>query len=194
MRIKILTIVVLFAFAFVSCKNDKQEAKSETKTEVKTKSSSEHQGQASVKAGEGEQANALQVAKSLPDFTTLVAAIEAAGVEDAVVNAGPLTIFAPVNTAFDKLPEGTVETLLKPENKSKLAYILVNHVAPANYPVKQLKKEAKKGRKLYMASGKYLVVENKEGKIFVGGTEVLKSVKVSNGWIHVIGDVLVPAE
>jgi len=194
MRIKTLTIVVLFAFAFVSCKNDKQEVKSETKTEVKTKTSSEHQGQASVKAGEGEQANALQVAKSLPDFTTLVAAIEAAGVQDAVVNAGPLTIFAPVNTAFDKLPEGTVETLLKPENKSKLAYILVNHVAPANYPVKQLKKEAKKGRKLYMASGKYLVVENKDGKIFVGGTEVLKSVKVSNGWIHVVGDVLVPAE
>ncbi len=194
MRIKILTIVVLFAFSFVSCKNDQKEAKSETKTEVKAKSSSEHQGQASVKAGEGEQANALQVAKSLPDFTTLVAAIEAAGVQDAVVNAGPLTIFAPVNSAFDKLPEGTVETLLKPENKAKLAYILVNHVAPANYPIKQLKKEAKKGRKLYMASGKYLVVENKDGKIFVGGTEVLKSVKVSNGWIHVIGDVLVPAE
>lgn len=194
MRIKILTIVVLFAFSFVSCKNDQAEAKSETKTEVKAKNSSDHQGQASVKAGEGEQANALQVAKSLPDFTTLVAAIEAAGVQDAVVNAGPLTIFAPVNSAFDKLPEGTVETLLKPENKAKLAYILVNHVAPANYPIKQLKKEAKKGRKLYMASGKYLVVENKDGKIFVGGTEVLKSVKVSNGWIHVIGDVLVPAE
>ncbi len=194
MRIKILTIVVLFAFSFVSCKNDQKEAKSETKTEVKAKSSSDHQGQASVKAGEGEQANALQVAKSLPDFTTLVAAIEAAGVQDAVVNAGPLTIFAPVNAAFDKLPEGTVESLLKPENKSKLAYILVNHVAPANYPIKQLKKEVKKGRKLYMASGKYLVVENKDGKIFVGGTEVLKSVKVSNGWIHVIGDVLVPAE
>jgi uncharacterized surface protein with fasciclin (FAS1) repeats len=194
MRIKILTIVVLFTLAFVSCKNDQKEVKSETKTEVTTKPVSGHKGQASVKAGEDEQANALQVAKSLPDFTTLVAAIEAAGVQDAVVNAGPLTIFAPVNGAFDKLPEGTVETLLKPENKTKLAYILVNHVAPANYPIKQLKKEAKKGRKLYMASGKYLVVENKGGKIFVGGTEILKSVKVSNGWIHVVGDVLVPAE
>ena len=156
MRIKILTIVVLFVFTIVSCKNDKQEVKSETKTEVKAKSSSEHKGQASVKAGKDEQANALQVAKSLPDFTTLVAAIEAAGVQDAVVNAGPLTIFAPVNSAFDKLPEGTVETLLKPENKAKLAYILVNHVAPANYPIKQLKKEAKKGRKLYMGFRKIL--------------------------------------
>ena len=193
MKIKILTIVVLFAFSFVSCKNDKQEVKSETKTEVTTNSKIHH-GQASVAAVDGEEKNVLQVAMSLPDFSTLVVAVKAAGVEDALVNTGPLTVFAPINEAFDKLPEGTVETLLKPENKSKLAFILVNHVAPANYPIKQLKKEAKKGRKLYMASGKYLVVENKDGKIFVGGTEVLKSVKVSNGWIHVVGDVLVPAE
>jgi len=193
MKIKILTIVVLFAFSFVSCKNDKQEVKSNTKTEVTTNSKIHH-GQASVAAVDGEEKNVLQVAMSLPDFSTLVVAVQAAGVEDALVNAGPLTVFAPINEAFDKLPEGTVETLLKPENKSKLAFILVNHVAPANYPIKQLKKEAKKGRKLYMASGKYLVVENKDGKIFVGGTEVLKSVKVSNGWIHVVGDVLVPAE
>lgn len=137
-------------------------------------------------------ANVLQVAKSLDDFSTLVVAIEAAGVEDAVVNTGPLTIFAPVNAAFDKLPEGTVADLLKPENKSTLAFILTNHVAPANYPEKQLKKQAKKGRKLYMASGKYLVVENKDDGIYVGGTKVTKSVKVSNGWIHVIDNVLVP--
>lgn len=154
----------------------------------------EDHGQASIAAVEGEQANALQVAKSIEDFSTLVAAINAAGVEDAVVNAGPLTIFAPLNSAFAKLPAGTVEELVKPENKSKLAFILTNHVAPANYPERQLKKEAKKGRKLYMASGKYLEVENKEDGIYVGGTKIIKSVKVSNGWIHVIDDVLVPAE
>ena len=105
-----------------------------------------------------------------------------------------MTIFAPLNSAFAKLPEGTVENLVKPENKATLAFILVNHVAPANYPIKQLKKEVKKGRKLYMASGNYLLVESKDGKIFVGGTEVLKTVKVSNGWIHVIDDVLVPGK
>jgi len=99
-----------------------------------------------------------------------------------------------LNSAFGKLPEGTVENLVKPENKATLAFILVNHVAPANYPIKQLKKEAKKGRKLYMASGKYLVVENKDGEIYVGGTKILKTVQVSNGWIHVVDDVLVPAE
>ncbi len=199
MKIKFLTIVVLFIFAFVSCKNDKQEVKSETKTEVTTKSTTEHRGQAAVELSEGEQANVLQVAMTYKDddgnmpFSTLVAAVQAAGVEDALVNAGPLTVFAPVNSAFVKIQDA-VDNLLKPENKNALAFVLKNHVAPANYPIKQLKKEAKKGRKLYMASGKYLTVENKDGKIFVGGTEVLMSVKVSNGWIHVVGDVLVPAE
>lgn len=192
MKTKFYALAVLAVFFLVSCKNDKQEVTKEKK-EVVNQESKEHHGQASVVDNES-AANALGVAKSIPDFSTLVTAIEAAGVEDAVVNAGPLTIFAPLNSAFDKLPEGTVSTLLKPENKAKLAYILVNHVAPANYPIKQLKKEAKKGRKLYMASGKYLVVENKDGDIYVGGTKIIKSVKVSNGWIHVIDDVLVPAE
>ena len=191
MKSRILLVVVFFTLSFVSCKNEGQ--KSEKSTTEKVSESRAQQGQASVEDTES-AANALTVAKSLEDFSTLVAAIEAAGVQDAVVNAGPLTIFAPLNSAFAKLPEGTVENLVKPENKATLAFILVNHVAPANYPIKQLKKEAKKGRKLYMASGKYLLVENKEGKIFVGGTEILKTVQVSNGWIHVIDDVLVPAE
>ncbi len=183
-------IIALMVLAFVSCTKEKQ-------TEVKTDQKQEQvkkQGQATVAAVEGEEPNALQVAMSIDDFSTLVVAIQKAGVEDSVVNAGPLTIFAPLNSAFAKLPEGTVETLIKPENKAQLSFILVNHVAPANYPIKQLKKEAKKGRKLYMASGKYLVVENKDGEIYVGGTKILKSVKVSNGWIHVVDDVLVPAE
>lgn len=182
-----------FLFAMVllmamSCSNGAGSNQSQPVDETK-----EHKGQAAVSDGVSD-ANALQVASSLEDFSTLVAAIKAAGVEDAVVNAGPLTIFAPVNDAFGKLPEGTVETLLKPENKSKLAFILTNHVAPANYHEKQLKKEAAKGRKLYMASGKYLEVKDTEDGLMVGGTKILKTVKVSNGWIHVIGDVLVPAE
>ena len=169
------------------------------KTET-AKTETAHHGQASVAAGKNEDANVLQTAMTYKDkdgnkpFSTLVAAVQAAGVGDALVNAGPLTVFAPVNAAFDKLPKGTVETLLKPENKTKLGFILKNHVAPSNYPIKQLKKEAKKGRKLYMASGKYLAVENKDGKLYVGGAPILMSVKVSNGWIHVIDQVLVPSD
>ena len=192
MKTKFFTLIVLFAMMFVSCKQENKTDKEELTTEANTETN-KNQGQASVVDNVSE-ANALQVAKSLDDFTTLVAAIEAGGVENAVVNAGPLTIFAPVNDAFAKLPEGTLETLLKPENKEKLAFILKNHVAPANYPDTQLEKEAKKGRKLYMASGIYLdVIQNEDG-IYVGGTKILKTVKVSNGWIHVIGDVLVPTE
>ncbi len=191
MKSRILIIAVLFAFSFTSCKNESQ--KTESVSSEKVSETKVHKGQAAVVDTESD-ANALQVAKSIEDFSTLVVAIEAGGVEDALVNTGPLTIFAPLNTAFAKLPEGTVESLVKPENKATLAFILTNHVAPSNYHIKQLKKEAKKGRKLYMASGKYLVVENKDGEIYVGGTKILKTVKVSNGWIHVIDDVLVPAE
>ncbi|WKK65557.1 fasciclin domain-containing protein [Lutimonas zeaxanthinifaciens] len=190
MKTRISLLALLLMFSFSSCKKAATENQGSSDAVTETKAPS---GQAAVKDGDSD-ANALQVAKSLDDFSTLVAAIEAAGVEDAVVNVGPLTIFAPLNSGFDKLPEGTVETLVKPENKAKLAFILTNHVAPANYPINQLKKEARKGRKLYMASGKYLEVENRDGNIFVGGTQVLKTVQVSNGWIHVIDDVLVPAE
>lgn len=188
MKNLLILIIGVSAILFYACGNEtdtKQSANAEEKTE--------HKGQAAVQDNVSD-ANALQVAQSLDDFSTLVAAIQAAGVEDAVVNAGPLTIFAPVNDAFAKLPEGTVETLLKPENKSKLAFILTHHVAPANYGEKQLQKEAAKGRKLYMASGKYLDVIDSEDGITVGGTKVLKTVKVSNGWIHVVGDVLIPEE
>lgn len=184
-------IAVGFLFMLSACGGDSPKAEAQTQT---TETKTEDHGQAGVAAVEGEQANALQVAMSIPDFSTLVAAINAAGVQNAVVNTGPLTIFAPLNTAFDKLPEGTVATLVKPENKGKLAYILTNHVAPSNYGIKQLKKEAKKGRKLYMASGKYLVVENKEDGVYVAGTKILKTVKVSNGWIHVVDDVIVPSD
>lgn len=187
-----LTISFLAVFSLLMFSCNEGEKKPEA-AETQTETTSAAQGQSAV-IDDVSAANALQVAKSLDDFKTLVAAIEAAGVEDAVVNVGPLTIFAPVNAAFDKLPAGTLDDLLKPENKSKLAFILTNHVAPANYPDSQLKKEAQKGRKLYMASGKYLIVENKEDGIYVGGTKILKSVKVSNGWIHVIDNVLVPAE
>ena len=192
MKTKLIALLTVIVFVFSSCKE-----KAETKTtvsETKTTTTKTHHGQASVAVADGEDANVLQVALSLPDFSTLVAAVQAAGVEDALVNAGPLTVFAPLNSAFAKLPAGTVETLVKPENKEKLSFILVNHVAPANYPIKQLKKEAKKGRKLYMASGKYLEVKREGDAIYVGGTKILKSVKVSNGWIHVIDDVLVPSD
>jgi len=206
MKSKQFFIILLSLSIFMACKNEPKtttetNTTTETKatTEVVTETTTKGQGQSGVTQGEGEDANVWQVAMTYKDedgnmpFSTLVAAVKAAGVEDALVNAGPLTVFAPVNSAFAKIQDA-VDDLLKPENKEALANVLVNHVAPSNYPIKKLKKEAKKGRTLYMASGEYLSIENKDGKIFVGGTEILMSVKVSNGWIHVIGDVLVPTK
>jgi len=193
MKAKHIFLSASIFFALTSCGGNKEATESnESATESAPVEVNESHGQSGVAAVEGEEKNALQLALSMDDFSTLVVAVQAAGVEDALVNAGPLTVFAPLNSAFDKLPEGTVETLVKPESKEDLTMILINHVAPANYPINQLKKEAKKGRKLYMASGEYLEVENRDGKVFVGGTEILQSVKVSNGWVHVIDDVLVP--
>ena len=137
-------------------------------------------GARSAVAGSGGK-DIVDTAVSAGSFQTLVAAVKAAGLVETLKGDGPYTVFAPNDEAFERLPEGTVQTLLKPENKSQLAFILTNHVAPANYPEKQWIKEADKGRKLYMASGKYLDVENREGEIYVGGTKILKTVHISHG-------------
>ena len=100
-------------------------------------------GQASVVDNESEK-NILQVAISSEAHSTLVAAVQAAQIEHVLVNAGPLTVFAPTNDAFAALPEGTVDNLLKPENQAQLATILTRHAAPGSYDLEALKKEAGK--------------------------------------------------
>lgn len=148
-------------------------------------------GQASVVDSESDP-NILQVAIGSKDHSTLVAAVQAAKIEHVLVNAGPLTVFAPVNAAFDKLPAGTVETLLKPENVGDLTTILTRHAAPGSYTIEALQKEAKKGRKLYMATGDYFEVTAEGDDVFVNGTKVLASIQTSNGIINVVDEVLLP--
>ncbi len=190
---------ILFAFLivagtmlFVGCKEKSSEdvPVASTDAEEATDAAS-NRGQAFIE-DENSEPNALNIAINSPDHTTLVAAVQAAEVENALVNVGPLTVFAPTNAAFDKLPEGTLEDLLKAENKEKLAYILKNHVAPGNYPIETLKKNVEKGRTLYMASGEYVPVTHTGEDIYVGGTKIVGSVKVSNGWVHIIEDVILP--
>lgn len=190
----LLSLIAILVSLLTSCETRDKKQDSQPALEVEIEQGSVDQKGQSAVSDDVSAANALQVAKSIEDFSTLVAAIKAAEVEDAVVNVGPLTIFAPLNTAFDKLDSELLASLLLPENKEKLAYILKNHVAPANYPDTQLEKEAKKGRKLYMASGQYLTVESTDDGLFVGGVKILKTVQVSNGWIHVIDEVLVPTQ
>jgi uncharacterized surface protein with fasciclin (FAS1) repeats len=146
-------------------------------------------GQASVEDDES-AANILQVAISSEAHSTLVAAVQAAEIEHVLVNAGPLTVFAPTNDAFGKLPEGTVEDLLKPENKSQLATILTRHAAPGSYDPEALRKEARKGRKIYMATGDYLEVTTEGEDVFVNGIKIVASIQTSNGIINVVEEVI----
>lgn len=146
-------------------------------------------GQASVVDDESAK-NILQITAGSADHTTLVAAVQAAEIEHILVNAGPLTVFAPNNAAFEALPEGTVETLLKPENKETLAFILINHAAPGTYKGRLLKD----GRKIYMASGEYIEVKRDGDKVTIGGANILATIDASNGVIHVIDKVLLPPE
>jgi uncharacterized surface protein with fasciclin (FAS1) repeats len=132
--------------------------------------------------------NIVQVAIGSKDHTTLVAAVKAAGLVDALSNAGPFTVFAPVNSAFDKLPAGTVEELLKPEKKDDLENILGYHTY-----VGVLKTDYMNDGQAYeMVYGGSVKITKKEDKTFVNGSEILASIPTSNAIIHVIGDVLLP--
>ena len=147
-------------------------------------------GQAGV-VDEESKPNILQIAIGSPDHTTLVAGVQAAELENVLANPGPLTVFAPTNAAFDKLPEGTLDELLKPENKNKLAKIITSHAAPGTFNLELLKD----GTKLYMASGHYVDVEVKDGSTYVNGVKIQGSIKASNGLVYVVDEVfLIAAE
>lgn len=175
-------ICVLLSFG---CKdNVKSPATSETKVEDATTSKN---GQAFIK-DDVSKPTVLSIAIGSKDHTTLVAAVQAADLENALVNAGPLMVFAPVNAAFDALPAGTVESLLKPENKEKLAFILKHHVTPGNYS----KDFIKKFKKLGQASNENVEVRVEGDDVYVGGAKILASVPAGNGIVHVVDKVILP--
>ena len=136
------------------------------------------------------------------DHTTLVAAVKAADLVDTLSGKGPFTVFAPTNDAFAKLPAGTVDTLLKPENKRQLAQVLTYHVVPGRITASDLMEMIKKGggkATLKTVEGEDLTFEMKDGAIWVedakGDTAkiTIKNVMQSNGVIHVIDAVLLPS-
>ena len=139
--------------------------------------------------------NIVQNAVNSKDHTTLVAAVKAAGLVETLESKGPFTVFAPTNTAFGKLPAGTVETLVKPENKATLTKILTYHVVPGKLAASDLTD----GKKLKTAEGEELTVKKADGKVMIidakGGssTVTISNVNQSNGVIHVVDTVLMPA-
>ena len=146
--------------------------------------------------------NIVQNAVNSKDHTTLVAAVKAAGLVDTLQSPGPFTVFAPVNAAFAKLPAGTVDTLLKPENKATLVKVLTYHVVPGRLTAANLMKAVKDGEgeaKLKTVAGEEIIVKQAgPGKLTVTdskgdvSTVTIADVLQSNGVIHVVDTVLLP--
>ncbi len=145
--------------------------------------------------------NIIENAVNSKDHTTLVAAVKAAGLVETLSGTGPFTVFAPTNKAFDLLPKGTVETLLKSENKSMLTGILTYHVVSGKLSSANLMKMVADGKgtaNLTTVAGGKLLVIRKGGKLWIkdekGGTAqiTIKDVNQSNGVIHVVNRVLLP--
>lgn len=144
-------------------------------------------GQDAVRDDES-QPDVVKVAVGSKDHTTLVAALQAAGLVNSLANAGPFTVFAPTNAAFDKLPAGTVDELLKPANKSKLSGILQHHVTTSALDLDFFQD----GQNLGMVDGGRATITRRDGATYIGDAKVVASVRASNGWVHVIDGVLLP--
>src|ERR1700751_5111813 len=145
--------------------------------------------------------NIVQNAVNSKDHTTLVAAVKAAGLVDTLQSPGPFTVFAPTNEAFAKLPAGTVDTLLKPENKKSLTNVLTYHVVPGRLSAKDLMEKIRAGNgkaMLKTVEGEELTFAEKDGRLWIWDAKgdsaqvTIRNVMQSNGVIHVIDTVLLP--
>lgn len=174
----IISIGLLFLY---SC------TKESTEKDTKEQPQAAGHGQSGVKDN-GSEKDIVKVAVGSADHSTLVAAVKAGELVDVLSNAGPFTVFAPTNAAFEKLPKGTVETLLKPENKSKLVDILQHHVAVAVYKIDMLRD----GQIINMVDGTNAKITIKDGATYIDKAKIVASVKASNGIVHVIDEVVLP--
>lgn len=179
----------LFAFTlplalfFSNCSNNKQPESSNNIDAVTTTG-----GQEAIKDDESAK-DVVKIAAGSPEHTTLVAALKQAELVTSLSNAGPFTVFAPTNAAFEKLPAGTVDGLMKNDKKEDLQNILQYHVALAVYKTENMKD----GQVIGQANGDNITLSVKDGKVMVNGTAtIIASIPASNGIIHVIDAVLLP--
>ena len=182
---KLLNIVfVISSVVILSCNNNNTVAEKTTTEPVVNAGS----GQASVKDDESAK-DVVKIAAGSKDHTTLVAAIKQAELVNALSNAGPFTVFAPTNAAFDKIPKETLDNLMKDENKLQLKDILEYHVY-----VGTLKTEfMEDGQTFNQVNGANITITKKDGKVMINNSAtVIASIPASNGIIHVIDGVLMP--
>lgn len=183
MRKSIQTFLLASVFIAVGCKQADQAAAESTDAATAVSGG----GQENV-VDETSVPNIVQTAIGSKDHTTLVAAVKAAGLVTSLSNAGPFTVFAPTNAAFDKLPAGTVEGLLEPEKKGDLENILGYHTYVGTLKIEYMND----GQEFDMVYGGKVKITKNGDKTFVNGSEIVASIPTGNGIIHVIGDVLLP--
>ena len=178
-----LAIIALSLLAG-SCNSNKKTSDESASTDVATTTG----GQEAVKDDES-QKDVVKVAVGSKDHTTLVAALKQADLVTALSNAGPFTVFAPTNAAFDKLPAGTVDGLMKDDKKADLQNILQYHVTTSALKAEYFSD----GMTLGMVNGDNITFSVKDGKVMINGTAtIIASIPASNGMIHVIDGVLLP--
>lgn len=177
----LVAIAAFSTFALTACNNEGESKTAETTTADTSKKE--------VMAPPAAPKDVVDVAIGSPDHTTLVTAVKAAALVETLKGSGPFTVFAPTNAAFAALPAGTVENLLKPENKAKLTSILTYHVVAGAVKAADLKD----GQKVKTLQGEELTVSIKDGKVMINGANVTAADLLgSNGVIHVIDAVLMP--
>jgi uncharacterized surface protein with fasciclin (FAS1) repeats len=175
--------IAAISFCIYACNATTNEAQKTT-----TEESANSVGQSAVQDDESAK-DVVKVAASSKDHTTLVAAVKQAELVDALSNAGPFTVFAPTNAAFEKLPKGTVDDLMKPENKEKLQDILQYHVFVGTLKTDLMQE----GQVLNEVNGGNITISKKDGKVIINNSAaIVASIPASNGIIHVIDAVLLP--
>ncbi len=181
---KTLQLIPLLAIViFISCNNNKPTTTVASSTEV-----NKDAGQANVNE-DASMKNIVKVAVGSPDHTTLVTALKQAELVDVLANPGPFTVFAPTNTAFDKLPKGTLDELMKPEKKTDLQNILQYHVTTSSLKADYFQD----GQTIGMVNGDHITVNVKDGKIILNNSAtIVASVQASNGMVHIVDGVLLP--
>ena len=180
--LSILIVALTLAWIVGSCNNDKKVSGETTDAATTTG------GQETVK-DDVSQKDIVKIAVGSKDHTTLVAALQKADYVKVLSNAGPFTVFAPTNAAFDKLPTGTVDGLMKADKKADLQNILEYHVAVGVYKTENMQD----GQKINMVNLDDITLSVKDGKLMVNGTaNVMATIPASNGIIYVIDAVLLP--
>ena len=196
MKKLVLSMAVIASVAFTSCKDNEKNTSEETMTEEEMAMETTD---VSTEATMPEQETIAEIAMGNEDFSTLVTAVKAAGLAETLNSEGPFTVFAPTNAAFDKLPEGTVSTLVEPANKEKLAGILKYHVVSGEYMAADVVKAindndgsftiptVQGGELTATLEGENVILTDAAGN---KSTVIMTDVDASNGVIHAIDAVV----